>query len=161
MINQLKYKNAILYLIQKMDGKVLEGKKKICKLLYFVDFGAFEKYGQPVTGEKYIRMPMGPMPSNFDKIIKVLEGSVLRIKKELKDSTHEYPTTIYELKKEADADVFSKEEKEILDWVIEKYAKLTGKELENISHSEAPWLAVKRNGEEIPYELSYYRGTSF
>ncbi|MCX6806692.1 MAG: Panacea domain-containing protein [Candidatus Berkelbacteria bacterium] len=161
MVNQSKYKNVILYLIQEMDGKVLEGKKKICKLLYFVDFGAFEKYGQSITGDKYIRMPRGPVPSNFDNIIKTLEDTALGIRKELKSPIHENPTTIYELKKEANLDIFSKEEKEILDWVIEIYSKLSGKELEDISHSEAPWLAVKRNGEEIPYELSYYRGTSF
>lgn len=162
MINHSKYKNLILYLLKKMDRETLEGKKKICKLLYFIDFGAFEKYGSSITNDEYVRMPMGPKPNNAEKIIADLEkNGYIEIRGELKHPAHEYETQIYRLKKNPNLSIFSAQEKNIIDWVISIYSKLSGKELENISHSEAPWLAVKRNGEKIPYELSYYRGTEF
>jgi uncharacterized phage-associated protein len=161
MLRPAKYKISIMYLIKGMNSEVLEGKKKLCKLLYFADFGSFEKNGDSITGDVYLRLPMGPVPSHFDSVISEMEGNSLQISEEKKNPNHENKTTIYRVANEPNFTALTSEEKEMLDWVIEKYGKLTGKELEDISHNEAPWLAVKNTGEEIPYELSYYRGTSF
>jgi len=37
---------------------------------------------------------------------------------------------------------------------------LNGKELENLTHMEAPFVGTE-DKKEIPYELSFYRGTEF
>ena len=42
--NKQKFNEAVLYLISKSPNKTLEGKKKLAKLLYFVDFNFFEAY---------------------------------------------------------------------------------------------------------------------
>ena len=54
---------------------------------------------------------------------------------------------------------FSEEEKEMLDRVIVKYGHLNGKQLEDLTHAEAPYIGTKPK--EIPYELAFYRGTDF
>ncbi|MGB2632132.1 MAG: hypothetical protein WBC48_04425, partial [Minisyncoccales bacterium] len=56
-LNRKKYQNAILYLCQKLKGEV-RGKKKLAKLLYFVDFGLYEKDQKSVTGDIYRALPM-------------------------------------------------------------------------------------------------------
>ena len=41
-INKSKYENTILYLISHMSDHKIHGKKKLAKLLYYVDFDRFE-----------------------------------------------------------------------------------------------------------------------
>ena len=42
----------------------------------------------------------------------------------------------------------TKEQKEIIDKVIKVYGKLTGQELSDLTHSEAPWLDARKDCEE-------------
>ncbi len=48
----------------------------------------------------------------------------------------------------------------MLERIVKKYGGLSGKQLEELSHGEAPYVASGLN-EVIPYELAYYRGTEF
>ncbi len=48
----------------------------------------------------------------------------------------------------------------MLDRVVLKYGNLTGKQLEELSHAEAPYTAAQPY-QEVPYEFTYYRGTDF
>jgi uncharacterized phage-associated protein len=154
-----KYEQAILYLCSKL-GTEVRGKKKLAKLLYFVDFDYFEKNQTYFTGEKYKKLPMGPFPMHMEGVIdKLAKKEVLSVK-----SIQEYegynPTEVYKSLHGPDVSVFTEKEKEILDRVIKKYGHLSGKQLEDITHAEAPYIGTEE-GEEIDYELAYYRGTEF
>ena len=154
-----KYKQVILYLCAKL-GKEVKGKKKLAKLLYFIDFDFYEKNQKHFIGDTYKALPMGPFPVSMEAVTKemVKDGS-LKI-----DSINEWdgyaPTETYTgSQSPTDAD-FTKEEKEMLDRVIQKYGHLNGKQLEDLTHAEAPYSGTKPN-EEIFYELAFYRGTDF
>jgi len=54
---------------------------------------------------------------------------------------------------------FSKGEQQILDRVVLKYGHLSGKQLEDLTHAEAPYKGTAPN-QEIAYELAFYRGTN-
>ena len=69
-------------------------------------------------------------------------------------------TEVYRCVAEPDISVFDEEEIKMLDRVITKYGHLTGKQLEELSHAEAPYIGTELR-KEIPYELSFYRGTDF
>lgn len=154
-----KYKNAVLYLANKLGGKI-RGKKKLAKLLYFVDFDFFEKYEKSITGATYKHLPMGPYPVELAEIISLLEEEKLIVTSS-EENCHGYsPTEIFEAKAEVEAGVFENEEIKMLDRVVSKYGELNGGQLEQLSHSEAPYLGTELN-EEIPYELSFYRDTDF
>ncbi|OGY43045.1 MAG: hypothetical protein A2Y67_02115 [Candidatus Buchananbacteria bacterium RBG_13_39_9] len=158
-INVKKYENAILYLAQKLGGEV-HGKKKLAKLLYFADFDFFEKYEKMLTGEVYKKLPMGPYPEHLETILENLskEGK-LDIK--LTEEYQNYkPTEIYKNLKDPDVSVFDPQEKEMLDRIVLKYGQLNGKDLENLTHAEAPYIGTESNN-EIMYELAFYRGTDF
>lgn len=154
--NKEKYKAAFLYLARKL-GKI-EGKKKICKLFYFLDFDYYEAYNQPFTGDVYKAYPMGPVPTYLDVIIDELEREKsIRINKIRTFPNHENDTIVFEPKKGTDY-TFTVEEKKMLDRIVRIYGNLTGKDLENLSHSQAPYNAVSTY-EIIPYEFTYYRDT--
>lgn len=158
-LHKEKYRQIILYICQKLGGEV-RGKKKLAKLLYFVDFDFFEKYQKSMTGEVYKALPMGPFPSNLDIVTgDMVKKKYLDIEKRTGPDGYN-PTETYHAKTRSDVSVFSKQEQQMLDRVITKYGHLNGKQLEDLSHHEAPYAGTKPQG-EIYYELSYYRDTDF
>lgn len=158
-IHSKKYKQVILYLCSKL-GKEVRGKKKLAKLLYFVDFDFFEKYQKHFTGDKYKALPMGPFPVSLGKITnELVKEKALKIDS-VKERDGYNATEVYKCEKDPDLSVFSSEEKKMLDRVVMRYGHLNGKQLEDITHAEAPYSGTKPN-EEIFYELAFYRGTDF
>lgn len=160
-INEKKYENVILYLCDKLGGSI-SGKKKLAKLLYYVDFDHFEynESMKSITGDDYQAWKMGPVPENYMQIISKLQKDN-RIKVEKKDSIIGlHPTEVFISLSPADEKSFTEDEKFILDRVAEKYGKLNGKELEVLTHQEAPYIATENN-QIMAYELAFYRGTEF
>ena len=153
-LNEEKYKNIILFFANKIKNGTL-GKLKIMKLLYFLDFDFFEKYGKPVTGDEYLRFDNGPVPRMAEKILKAMNGLEVRISNrkianDLHDQQHIEPLKFYEM------NIFSREELMMMEEVDDKWEKFSGSEMKNASHGEAPWIATKPN-DVIDYNLAYYR----
>jgi len=48
---------------------------KLNKALWFSDIGAYLAFGEPITGETYLKKPMGPVSSNLMWIVDELEES--------------------------------------------------------------------------------------
>lgn len=158
----LKYKNAILYLCSSRRSRSIHGIKKMSKLLYFLDFDRFEwkESMETVTGDIYRRLPMGPVPSRLKSVAAEMarEGSLsVEDRQEYADM---YPTTVYTALAEADLSVFSPDDLTMLERAATRYADMSGKQLEILSHTEAPWLAVEHR-DVIPFELAFYRDTDF
>ena len=159
-LNEEKYKNVILYLAKNVGQNGVWGKKKMYKLLYFLDFDFFEKYEKPVTGDIYHKLLMGPAPSYFDAIALELKNKGLLQISTGRTGNGYKDAVVYKSLIDPDEKVFSKEEKKMMDRVIKLYGDKTGKQLEILTHKEAPYLAVGEN-EEMPLELAHYRGTIF
>lgn len=160
-----KYENTIIYLCSKLGG-VIKGKKKLYKLLYYVDFDMFEykESMSTITGTRYYAWRMGPVPepSVFSDLIEKMQNEN-KIKVDRQDiEKYETPTTmeIYSTDTKPNINLFSEDEIKILDRVVSHYGNLTGSQLETLTHKEAPWISTERL-KVIPFELSFYRGTDF
>lgn len=158
--NIKKYENTILYLCQRLGGEI-RGKKKLAKLLYYLDFDFFEKFQKSITGDIYKAYPKGPLPS---EMVKITEELVKNRKIEIK-TIQEWgegyaPTEIYKCLVEPDLSVFDDDEIKMLNRIVKKYGALNGEQLAELSHSEAPYVGTELR-KNIPYELSFYRGTDF
>ena len=153
-INEKKYKNAVLFFAKKVQNGTL-GKLKMMKLLYFLDFDFFEKYGKSVTGDSYLRFENGPVPQMAEKILKAMDSKDIKItKRKIADGYNDQQHI--ESLKDFDMNVFSKEELMMLEEVADKWEKFSGSEMKMATHGEAPWIATKPNG-IIDYNLAYYR----
>ncbi|MBU1088306.1 SocA family protein [Patescibacteria group bacterium] len=159
-LNENKYKNVILYLTKKIGKGSVWGKKKMYKLLYFLDFDFFEKYEKPITGDIYHKLQMGPAPSYFDAMVAELKKDKLLKVSKGKSGQGYNDAYVYKALKNPDLSVFSDGELDMLKRIVKKYGNKNGTELEKLTHKEAPYLAVDE-GEEIPLELAHYRGTKF
>jgi len=153
-INEKKYKNAVLFFAKRIQNGTL-GKVKLMKLLYYLDFDFFEKYGRSVTGDEYLRFEYGPVPRMGEKILKQMAGQELKITRR-KIATGVNDQLHIEAVKDFDVAIFTKEELLMLEEIADKWEKFTGTEMKNASHGEAPWIATKPN-DVVDYNLAYYR----
>jgi transcriptional regulator with XRE-family HTH domain len=149
-----KFKNVLLYILERCAGKPNVGETVLYKLLYFSDFNYYELYEEHLTGAKYRKLPYGPVPQKLDTIIgqMIEKGQLQRVKTEY----HGFPQTRYLPLVKADLTELRASEKEIIDRVIEQMSDWSAAMLSNYSHGDKPWKASK-DGEEINYELAFYR----
>lgn len=153
-INEKKYKNIILFFVNKIQNGTL-GKVKLMKLLYFLDFDFFEKYDKSVTGDKYLRFEYGPVPSMCEKILKRMMGKEIGIERRKVKDGYNDQQLIKPLENFSVKD-FTNEELLMMEEIADKWEKFSGTEMKNASHGEAPWIATEQD-KEIDYNLAYYR----
>lgn len=153
-----KLKQVLLYILERCAGKPNVGETVLNKLLYFSDFNYYELYEEQLTGAAYRKLPYGPVPQKLDSIIRQMlqEGVLQRIKTDY----HGYPQIRYLPLAKADLTTLKASEKETIDRVIEQMSDWSAAAISNYSHKDMPWLASKE-GEEIPYELAFYRDIPF
>ena len=149
-----KFKNVLLYILERCAGKPNVGETVLYKLLYFSDFNYYELYEEHLTGATYRKLPFGPVPQKLDTIIgqMIKKGQLQRVK----TVYHGFPQTRYLPLEKADLTELRASEKEIIDRVIEQMSDWSAAAISNYSHKDMPWLASKE-GEEINYELAFYR----
>ena len=69
--NERKALNAILYIASNLKRRDFH---KIFKVLYFADRNHISEFGRPISGDSYIAMDDGPVPSNIYDIFKSVRG---------------------------------------------------------------------------------------
>jgi len=153
-----KFKNILLYILERCAGKPNIGETVLYKLLYFCDFNYYELYEAHLTGARYRKLPYGPVPQQLDVVINQMidNGQLQRIKTEY----HGYPQTRYLPLEKADLTQLKASEKEVMDSVIAQMGDWSAATISSYSHNDMPWLASKE-GEEIHYELAFYRDAPF
>lgn len=153
-----KFKNVLLYILERCAGKPNVGETVLYKLLYFSDFNYYELHEEHLTGAKYRKLPYGPVPQQLDSIIKQMidNGQLKRVK----TAYHGYPQTRYLPLEKADLTQLLASEKEVIDRVIEQMSDWSASSISNYSHKDIPWIATKE-GEDINYELAFYRESPF
>lgn len=153
-----KFKNVLLYILERCAGKPNVGETVLYKLLYFSDFNYYELYEEHLTGATYRKLPYGPVPQKLDTIInQMIEMSLLQ---RVRTDYHDYPQTRYLPLVKADLSQFKASEKDTIDKVIEQMSDWSAFAISNYSHKDMPWLASKE-GEDINYELAFYRESPY
>lgn len=152
--NIKKFKQVLLYLLAKTAGKPNVGMTVLYKLLYFIDFDYYEKYGEQLMGLRYMRNTHGPTPKSFAVLVKNMKE-----KGELEEVQSSYFT--YEQRKflpikDADLSVLSGRELEMIEDVLARYADKNATELSSLTHEDTPWVASEP-GDDLKYEHVFYR----
>lgn len=155
--NKEKFKNTVLY-FAKYGGKNV-GKKKLAKLLYFIDFTLYELREKSLTGINYKKMYYGLMPEPkifYSELDRLQAKKIIDIQPKIIINYFEH---LIIPKENPKMDVFDDKEKEWLKKVAERYYNRNAKELEQIMKSEPPYQMVEKDGEPAPYHLAFYRNT--
>ncbi|GAB4294200.1 MAG: hypothetical protein Kow0090_08800 [Myxococcota bacterium] len=149
-----KFKEVLLYILNKAGARPNVGETVIYKLLYFIDFDFYEKYEEQLMGALYIKNHHGPTPVEFKAIVKRMEeeGELERVKSKY----YEYEQTKYLPRKSPDLSLLSGLEIKHIDETLDRLAHLNASELSDLSHKDVPWM-IAENGTPISYESVFYR----
>jgi len=137
-MEQFKKHKAITllqYLAQKNGGRL--NKMKALKLIWLADRYHLRKYGRTITGDKYVAMEHGTVPSSVKDII---EG-----KRGLKsDEISLVGRLEYQSNGSPDLDNLSDSDQEAIDLIIETYFDQDQFNLSQLSHDFPEWLRFKK-----------------
>lgn len=145
MMLEFDYKKAtqaINYLAKKEGGQI--DKLKLIKLVYLADRYHLRRYGRPMVNDAYFAMPLGPVGSSVKDIA---EFSHFLDKSEL-DYAATYlgrggqPNTVVSVA-DVDQRIFSKSEREALDFAYKEFGGQTASALVNVTHRYPEWGKFK------------------
>ncbi|GMT39898.1 MAG: hypothetical protein IEMM0001_0633 [bacterium] len=142
-----KVYNAILYFCR--DGGQL--KTKLNKLMFYADFKHFKDYTVSVTGLRYVHLPFGPVPNNYDfYYAELVKEGYLNLDEIF---VCNYIGENYVSTKEVDFSCFSDSEIKILSEVKERFKQSSASEIKDFSHNEEAYKKT-REGEIIEYSFA-------
>ncbi|MCD6107386.1 MAG: DUF4065 domain-containing protein [Caldisericaceae bacterium] len=152
--NVEKFKEVLLYILNKVGAKPNIGETVLYKLLYFIDFNFYEKYEEQLIGATYIKNHHGPTPVEFHKIIDQMKKNkeIIEVQKEF----FKYPQRKYLPLRKPDLKKLRAHEKEVIDKVLERHSDKTAKEISEYSHNDVPWVVTEYR-KIIEYETVFYR----
>lgn len=152
--NLAKFREVLLYVLEKVGALPNIGETAIYKLLYFIDFDYYEKFEEQLIGAKYIKNHFGPTPVEFKDLVADMQR-----KKEIEkvqSKYFRYNQKKYLPRRKPDLTRLSAQEIQHIDDVLSRLSNKNAKELSNYSHSDTPWR-VHETGQVISYESVFYR----
>ena len=134
--------NALLYVANRVQRKDFH---KIFKIIYFADRQHLADWGRPITGDTYIAMEAGPVPSRLYDMLKIVRGDsylpdIEGLGKYFQVENWMYVNPL----QDANLNRLSPNEQEVLDACIDKYSSLSYDEIKEKSHDNA-WRSTARD----------------
>ncbi|MBU2213542.1 DUF4065 domain-containing protein [Patescibacteria group bacterium] len=153
--NLRKFKEVLLYVLEKVGARPNVGETVLYKLLYFIDFDYYEKFEEQMIGATYIRNKYGPTPVEFKAIVEDMEkkGEIEHVK----SSYFKYEQKKYLPRRQPDLSALSAQELEHLNEELSRLAHMSANEISAFSHDDMPWKAAEKNGNQLDYEMVFYR----
>lgn len=134
--------NALLYVANRVQRKDFH---KIFKIIYFADRQHLADWGRPITGDTYIAMESGPVPSRLYDMLKIVRGDSYLPDMEGLGKYFQVENWMYvHPLQDADLNKLSASEQEAMSEAIEKYATLSYDEIKEKSHDVA-WRCTARD----------------
>ena len=153
-----KFKQVLLYVLNKVGAKPNVGQTVIYKLLYFIDFDYYEKYEKQLMGLTYMKNTFGPTPKEFKSVVDEMidQGEIDAVRaKHFDHKQKKYLPVV-----EPDLSQFTAQEVAMIDSVLSRYSDFSATKLSDLSHEDTPWQMAK-DKENIDYEFAFYRPERF
>ncbi len=139
MIEAKTVADTIYYILRKIGSA---DKLKIIKLTYLADKYHLAKYGRTITGDDYYAMEMGPVGSTAKDLLAFEEDDVFSPtakdyiqKLVVQTNKHTYKSKDIDV----ELDTLSETDKEILDFVIEKFGNMPTDKIIKYVHRYPEW----------------------
>lgn len=146
-LNVTKIFNAILFFCRGGDFKT-----KVNKLLFYADFKHFKEYTTSITGVRYVHLPLGPVPDNYEHFFAALIGEGSLEIEECPcppDFVAEKLVTV----EASDLSLFSDSEIRILAVIKEHFNAYSATKIKDVSHDEQGYKKTSV-GQRISYEYA-------
>lgn len=156
--NLRKFREILLYILNRVGSKRNVGETVLYKLLYFIDFDYYEKYEKQIIGATYQKNHFGPTPIEFKKVVEEMAGKGELI--QVKSKHFEYDQKKYLPMRDPDLSVLSGKELEMIDDVLNRLSDMSARQISAYSHDDLPWK-VTEDQAIIDYETVFYRAQPY
>ena len=149
-----KFREILLYILQKVGAKPNVGETVIYKILYFIDFDFYEKFEEQLMGLKYIKNHHGPSPVGFTQMVIRMEkdGDLVR----MESKYFQYDQKKYIPRRDPDLSKIDSRELQHIDAELARLSDMNAAQIREYSHEDMPWK-VHKMGEPLDYEYVFYR----
>jgi hypothetical protein len=148
-----RFRELLLYVCEKCATDPKFGATKLNKILYFSDFLAFARFGEPITGFEYQREKNGPVPKRLlrirDEMVKAGDLAIQPVKLVSGRVQHRSVNL-----REPRIEIFTPGQIALVDSIIERFLGFTADEVSEFSHQMVGWK-IADPGESIPYETVF------
>jgi hypothetical protein len=146
-----RLRELILYISQKCADDPTFCATKLNKLLFYSDFFSYFRFGEPIAGLEYQRLPHGPAPKQLVPVREemVSNGDLAVQKVGFFDKQQHRCIPL----RDPDLNRFKARDIAVLDDLIQKLWAKTAKEVSEMSHQRAWRIAKDR--ESIPYQAIF------
>ena len=147
-----KMKELILYVAERSSDDAYFGATKLNKILFYSDFYAYGYFGESITGQTYFRLDHGPAPRRLlpiqDEMIRTGEIVLQSVERYTFRQKRVVPL------RPANLELFSPEELELVQEVMELLRDKSALEASELSHTFLGWELVG-DREDIPYSTIF------
>jgi transcriptional regulator with XRE-family HTH domain len=153
-LNAEKFRQVLLYILERCAGKPNVGETVLYKLLYFCEFNYYELYEEHLVGATFRKLPYGPVPQKLDTILTQMQdkGQLKLVKTNYYDKVQKRYIPL----EKPDLTILKASEKEVIDKVIDQLSDFSATGISEYSHKDVPWQATEE-GMVISYNLAFYR----
>lgn len=123
-------------------------KTKLMKLLNYSDMIFYKENGISISGARYVHLPYGPVPENFDILFGTMAADHIAHIEVFYDNGYEKHQVIPEC--DIPEGILTAEELDVLERIYAKFADFGSVDISNYSHKEKGYSSTKK-GEIISY----------
>lgn len=143
--------NTVIY-FAKRDPRLY--KVKLLKYLWYADFLHFKRNAASITGLLYEKYAFGPVPRDYEFLLRLIEGEKSCVLKEYVDLNLDNPGEKYTALCDYDPNQLDPEEVNTLESVLAKIRCLSSAGSAALSHEEKAWLETDYH-DPISYEYAF------
>jgi hypothetical protein len=147
-----KFQELIVYVARRLGPEAALGRVKLAKLLMQSDFGAYERFGQSITGATYQKWEHGHLPSELLLAQRDLEaeGAIVT------EQVDYFGKRLQRVTAHRDPDMsrFSEDEIAVIEVALHEFGYESATYLSKLSHEELGWRLAEWK-EAIPYNTVF------
>lgn len=148
--------NKFANVVKRIAEKAKPFKTSLNKMLFYVDFLHYKKFGISVTGCEYKAIQMGPVPNWFESTFeKLAQAQAFDIQHYLLEDGNIGVQFVARKDNPFEETLFTKEEIETIDEVVRLMGKKRAKDLIDLSHEEIAWLKNHKEKKLIEYHYAF------
>lgn len=147
----VRFQELCLYIAQQCIDDPTFSLVKLYKILFYSDFEAFGRYGEPITGRAYRKLPLSPAPTASRQMLaEMQQGGLIKIvERRVYDRSRQRVVAL----REPNYDLFSAKQISIVETWIRFFWNMEAKRVSDYSHGKA-W-SIADMYELIPYEAVF------
>lgn len=147
-----KFVESVLYVAWKLRDDAAGGAVKLNKVLYYAEFGHMRRFGQPISGARFFKLPEGPAPRALVPVREeLIEDGRARLEREpflgkVQDRLVPTAAPVVEL--------LTDDELHSIDQALQLLEGMNASQVSEMSHREPGWKLVDMKA-DIPYESAF------